>query len=122
MLERKFGPTGPWQYDKPVVALFGRKTMSSAESMALMLAQCPNVTTMGHPTAGASANPRRVEVCRGKITVNMPRWLDMDPSGKPFEDVGIAPDKLIKADSGAFRRGDPVVAAALKRLRQSKRR
>ena len=118
MLERKFAPTGPWQYKKPVVALFGRKTMSSAESMALMLAQCPNVTTMGDHTAGSSANPRRVEVCDGKIVVNMPRWLDMDPSGKPFEDVGIAPDKVVKAASAAFRRGDPVVAAALKSLRR----
>jgi C-terminal processing protease CtpA/Prc len=91
--------------------------MSSAESMALMFAQCPQVTTMGDRTAGSSANPRRLELACG-ITVNLPRWLDMDPSGKPIEHVGIKPEKLVKCEPDDFGpEKDPVLRAALKHLR-----
>jgi hypothetical protein len=80
---RKFEPKGPWRYEQPVAVLCGQKTMSSAESLVLMLAQCPQVTTLGDRTAGSSANPRRLEL-PGEITVNLPRWIDLDPGGKPI--------------------------------------
>jgi C-terminal processing protease CtpA/Prc len=115
-LERAFGPRGAWQYQKPVVVLWGRKTFSSAESMALMFAQCPQVTTMGDYTGGSSANPRRIELSCG-ITVNLPRWLDMDPKGNPIEHVGVKPKKLIKAKPEDFTaEQDPVLEAAIKQL------
>ena len=64
--------------------------MSSAESFALMLAQCKQATTMGDRTAGSSANPRQIEL-PGKIVVNLPRWIDLDPDGKPIDTAGVAP-------------------------------
>lgn len=119
-LERRFAPRGPWRYEKPVVVLWGRKTLSSAESMALMFLQCPQVTTMGDWTGGSSANPRRIELECG-ITVNLPRWLDMDPRGKPIEHVGIKPEKLIRAKPEDFTaERDPVLEAALKYLRKKR--
>jgi hypothetical protein len=118
-LAREFAPRGPWRYESPVVALWGQKTMSSAESLALMLAQCPQVTTMGDRTAGSSANPRRLEPgCA--ITVNLPRWRDMDPAGNPVEHVGIQPDvKLAFAPEQFDASSDPVLEAALERLRRT---
>ncbi|MCP3915157.1 MAG: hypothetical protein GY711_06350 [bacterium] len=117
-LERKCAPRGPWRYGAPVLLLQGQRTMSSAESMALMFAQCPQVTTMGDRTAGSSANPRRLELDCG-ITVNLPRWLDMDPEGNPVEHVGIAPAVVIEAAASAFdSEHDAVLEAALKRLRK----
>lgn len=116
--DRSVAPRGPWRYEAPVVLLQGRKTMSSAESMALMFAQCPQVTTMGDLTAGSSANPRRVELACG-ITVNQPRWLDRDPDGNPVEHVGIAPEKRIEAEPQDFDdEHDPVLEAALEQLRK----
>lgn len=115
-LERAFEPRGPWRYDRPVVVLWGRKTLSSAESMALMFAQCPQVTTMGDFTGGSSANPRLVE-CPGGITVRMPTWLDMDPDGRPIEHVGIRPDRVIDAKPEEFTpEKDPVLEAAFEFL------
>lgn len=121
-LERVVEPRGPWRYEAPVVVLQGQKTMSSAESLALMLAQCPQVTTMGDRTAGSSANPRRLEVGLG-IVVNLPRWLDMDPDGRPIDGVGIGPAERVEATSYTeFRGADPVFDAALKLLEKKKGR
>jgi len=116
-LERKAAPRGPWRYQAPVVVLTGQRTMSSAESLALMLAQCPQVTTMGDRTAGSSGNPRRIELECG-ITVNLPRWLDMDPEGRPIEHVGVPPDVPVECAPGALdETHDPVAEAAFARLR-----
>jgi hypothetical protein len=119
LLERKFARRGPWRYAAPVVALQGQRTMSSAESFALMLAQCPNVTTMGDRTAGSSGKPRRIELACG-VTVNLPTWQDMDPAGKPIEHVGIQPAVKVDSPPEAFTgKTDPVLAAALARLRKT---
>ena len=116
-MERKFERRGPWRYDRPVAVLCGQKTMSSAESFVLMLAQCPQVTTLGDRTAGSSANPRRHEI-QG-VTVNLPRWLDLDPQGKPIDGVGVAPMVPVKASAKDFTADrDPVLEAALEFLRK----
>jgi C-terminal processing protease CtpA/Prc len=118
-IERVFEPRGPWRYAAPVVLLQGRKTLSSAESMALMFAQCPQVTTLGDSTGGSSGNPRSIQLECG-ITVNQPRWLDRDPEGNPIEHVGVAPEVRIEAAPEAFDdTRDPVLEAALARLRKT---
>jgi hypothetical protein len=120
VLERKVAPRGPWRYESPVVVLFGQKTMSSAESLVLMLAQCPQVTTMGDRSAGSSGNPRRLELAGG-IVVNLPRWNDMDPEGKPIEHVGVQPDVALEFGEGDFTdEFDPVLAIAIDKLRKAK--
>lgn len=116
-LPRSFEPRGPWRYQAPVVALQGQRTFSSAESFALMLAQCPQVTTMGDRTAGSSANPRRVEAMGG-IIANLPRWIDMDPAGKPIDAVGVPPEIPVEAAPEAFEGDDPVLKAALEEARK----
>jgi hypothetical protein len=115
--ERTCGPAGPWHYAGPVVVLQGQKTMSSAESFALALAQCPQVTTLGDRTAGSSGNPTSVDAGAG-IVVNLPQWIDMDPAGKPIDAVGVPPRLKIEAKPGDFSgEQDPVLTAALVNLR-----
>jgi carboxyl-terminal processing protease len=117
-LERKVEPRGPWRYKAPVAVLIGRKTMSSAESFALMMAQCPQATTIGDPTAGSSANPRRLEL-KGGIQVNLPRWIDMDPSGKPIDVAGVQPRVPVPAPFKELKAGrDVVFKKALEILRK----
>ena len=92
--------------------------MSSAEAFALMLAQGPRVTTMGDRTAGSSGNPRRIEA-GNSVTVNLPRWNPLDPTGKPFDAVGVQPDVLVRAEGDVFAGGqDPVLEAAIQHLRK----
>jgi C-terminal processing protease CtpA/Prc len=107
-------------YEKPVIALTGQKTMSSAESYALMMGQCPQVTTLGDRTAGSSGCPRLLEL-PADITVRLPRWLDMDPKGKPLDFVGVKPEVVVETSVNDFKSNcDPVLQAALKRLLQAK--
>jgi hypothetical protein len=117
-LKRKCAPRGPWRYRGPVAVLIGQKTMSSAESFALMLSQGPQVTTVGDRTAGSSANPRRFDL-PGGIVVNVPRWLDLDPKERPLDERGVQPEVHVETRLSAFRQGDPVMEAALKRLRKT---
>ncbi|MBI5863487.1 MAG: S41 family peptidase [Planctomycetes bacterium] len=116
--ERTIEPRDKWLYRAPVLVLIGRKTMSSAESFALMLAQCPQATTMGDRTAGSSGNPKLLTL-PGKIAVNLPRWIDLDPSGKPIDTVGVAPAIANPSRESDFSpENDAVLEAALKRLRE----
>jgi hypothetical protein len=95
--------------------------MSSAEALVLMLSQGPLVTTMGDRTAGSSGNPRSVNAGAG-ITVNLPRWNDLDADGKPFDVIGIRPDIVVETTKANFSdKADPVLAAALDRLRAGKK-
>jgi hypothetical protein len=120
--ERSCEPRGPWRYEAPVVALQGRKTFSSAESLAMMFAQCPDVTTMGERTGGSSANPRRLELKHG-IVVNLPRWIDMDADEVPIDVMGFPPDELVEVEGvTAYREADPAFEAAVEHLRKAKNR
>ena len=107
---RSFEPRGPWRYSAPVAVLIGRKTFSSAESLALMLAGCPGVTTIGDHTAGSSGNPRLLDLGHG-IVVNLPRWIDYDPEGQPIDGVGVAP--MLPVEWQNMPGSDPVFEAAL---------
>jgi hypothetical protein len=114
-LERRQGPR-PWRYKSPVVVLCGRRTMGAAETLVLMLAKGPDVTTMGDPTAGSSGNPKRLEL-DGKIVVELPTWRDMDSERNPIEHIGVAPDVTVDyAFEELGENFDPVLARALARL------
>ena len=72
---------------------------------------------MGDYTAGASGNPRFIEL-PGGLSVSLPRWIALDADGQPFEEVGLAPDILIQPDPEDFTPdSDPVLEAALAHLR-----
>ena len=87
--------------------------MSSAESFALMFVQCPQVITLGDRTTGSMANPRRIDAGAG-LVVNLPRWIDMDPQGKPIDAVGVPPRVKIETRPEDFTGDqDPVLTAAL---------
>jgi carboxyl-terminal processing protease len=114
-VERVCEPRGPWRYAGPVIVLIGPKTRSSAESLALMLAQCPTITTMGERTAGSSGNPRFLNL-DGDIRVSLPTWLDLNAAKDPLEGEGVIPDVVVKASR--IRRRDAVMDAALDRHRR----
>jgi hypothetical protein len=114
-------PKDPWHYVAPVIVLQGQRTMSSAEALVLMLSQGPEVTTMGDRTAGSSGNPRSLDAGAG-ITVNLPRWNDLDAEDKPFDAIGIPPDIVVDTTTANFSgKDDTVLAAALEQMRALKK-
>jgi hypothetical protein len=116
---RTVAPRGPWRYQAPVMALFGQRCMSSGDELALMLVQCPQVTTLGDRTAGSSAAPKLVDVGSG-ISVKVPQWNDCDAAGAPYEDRGVPVKIALTNAAEAFTlERDPVLEAALERLRAS---
>ena len=118
--DRKCRPKNPWHFVAPLIVLQGQRTMSSAEGLVLMLSQCPQVTTLGDRTAGSSGNPGVLNAGAG-ITVRLPRWIDLDAQGRPFDAVGISPQIVVNTKEADFAgEADPVLAAALERLHTTK--
>jgi len=119
---RKITPRGPWRYEQPVIVLIGQKCMSSNESFISMMAQCPQVTTMGDRTCGSSGNPRILQLPVG-VTVSLPRWIDCLPDGQPLDERGVEPDVYFETKPEAFAGDrDDLLTAALKQLREATRR
>jgi hypothetical protein len=101
-----------------VAVLIGLGTVSSCESFAMMMKQAPGCTLLGQRTAGASGNPRPVELGNG-VTLYVPSWKDLRLDGTCLEGEGLAPDVEVKAEPQEFSAGDPVLAAALSVLRKT---
>ncbi len=118
-LPRRVEPRGPWRYERPVLVLIGPKCMSSNESFIAMMSQCPQVTTLGERTCGASGNPKAIELPAG-VSVTVPRWIDYLPDGTPLEGQGITPNAVFPTTREAFLGNqDRLLDASLERLRHS---
>ena len=116
---RHIHPGGPWRFEHPVRLLIGQRCMSSNEAFVLMMKGAPNVTTMGDRTRGSSGNPRQHRLPLG-ITVNVPRWLALQPDGTPFDETGIEPDVRFANEANQFAGDrDGLLTAALKGLREN---
>jgi len=126
------------QYRGRVALLVGPGTVSSCESFVMMMKQVDGCKIIGQRTAGASGNPKPVDLGNGAVAF-IPSWQDLDLRGVCLEGRGVAPDIEVKADrrvqavfprpngepkaipcskGGAFRSQDPALAAALRFLRR----
>ena len=88
-------PSGPWQYDRPLVILVNWKTGSAAEGFTMGLKDCERACLVGETTLGSSGNPYYVELpggAKGRICQNKTVRLD----GSRFHGVGIQPDIPVK--------------------------
>lgn len=85
-------------FDGKVVTLVGQRTMSSAESFALMLRKIPGGTLVGDRTRGASGQPvfHRIESLGVQYSVSS--WVAYDSNKQTFEGTGIQPDFFIPPD------------------------
>ncbi|HXY36860.1 MAG TPA: S41 family peptidase [Planctomycetaceae bacterium] len=104
-------------YKRPVVCLIGPGAVSSGENFVQMMRSLPNVTLVGLPTRGASGNPRAFPISGTQLVVYFSRWVDMLPSGEPFEGVGILPDVPVEAEATDFSSADPTLEKGLQILR-----
>src|SRR5262249_17784975 len=104
------------RYDGRVIVLSGPAVMSSCESFLLMMKCAPDTVILGGKSQGSSGNPKPFDLGNGVIVL-LPSWKDMTSDGKELEGVGVAPDVEIATLPGDFQSADPVLAAALARLR-----
>jgi hypothetical protein len=117
--DRVVGPSAgrPW-YRGKLAVLMGPGNVSSCESFLLMMKQVPGCVLIGAASRGSSGNPQPIDL-GNDVTALVPIWKDLRPDGTCFEGEGIAPDVPVPADAKAFATSDPVLQAALKRLRGS---
>ncbi|MBL9076168.1 MAG: hypothetical protein JNL08_01610 [Planctomycetes bacterium] len=113
---RMTGNEAPDTFAGPVAVLTGPACMSSCEAFLLMMKQSPRAVLVGAPSFGSSGNPQPIELMSG-LTVLLPSWQALRPDGSCFEGEGIAPHLHVAAEPGDFATGDPVLEAALQRLR-----
>lgn len=111
-------PREPWRYDRPVILLMGNLSMSSNESFIAMMDACPQMTTMGNSTRGASGNPREFEVLPD-LKINLPRWIAYMKNGEILEGNGIQPDVNFEFSSQSFSdRNDELLSLAINTLKK----
>jgi hypothetical protein len=103
-----------------VAVLAGLGTVSSAEAFVMMMQQNPRCTIFGERTAGASGNPKRIDLGNG-VAAFVPSWKQLNLNGDLLETKGIEPHVTVPVKQTDFEKADPVLDAALKYLRESKR-
>lgn len=109
----------PDVFPGPVAVLMGPVNMSSAEAFLLMMKQAPQATLVGVQSYGSSGNPQPTTLLPG-LTILLPSWQALRPDGVCFEGMGIAPHLFVQAKPEEFVSGDPVLEAALARLRNGR--
>jgi C-terminal processing protease CtpA/Prc len=101
-------------FDGPVVGLIGKRCLSSAEWFTLML-RAAGATLIGDTTRGGSGNPQRFTL-DNDVSYTVSQWVAYTGDMVAFEDVGIAPDTPIPADSSFDETRDYVLEAGLDEL------
>lgn len=87
-------PSGTY-FNKPVVVLTDRYTVSAGERFALALRTLPNVIFMGDTTSGALSTKIGKEMANGWFYSVSPQKIESN-DGLYFEGIGIPPDVFVK--------------------------
>ncbi|MBL8729506.1 MAG: hypothetical protein JNM25_13820 [Planctomycetes bacterium] len=110
------GNDAPDRFPGPVAVLTGPLNMSSCEAFLLMMKQSPRALLVGETSYGSSGNPQPHVLLPG-LVVTLPSWQALRPDGSCFEGEGITPHLHVATQPADFAAGDPVLEAALLRLR-----
>ena len=105
-------------YRGKVAVLMGPANMSSCESFLRMMKRAPDCVLVGDKSQGSSGNPQPHDLGNG-VTVYLSSWKDLAPDGTEAEGKGVDPDLVVKTTAKDFAAGDPVLEAALKRVREA---
>lgn len=106
-------PAGPIRVTGPVAVLVNRRTFSAAESFVLAARTRQDVLVVGDTTGGGSGFPMYRELPNG-WTYRLSRWISYDPTGRPFEGVGLVPDEVLAFETDDFT--DSILDRALELL------
>ncbi len=88
-------PESDFRYEKPVVVLTHRFTISARETFCLAMKVLPQVTFVGDTTSGAFSNQINRELPNGwGYSLSIGQWTDA--AGISYEGKGLAPDVVIQ--------------------------
>lgn len=110
------GNEAPDRFEGQVAVLTGPVVMSSCEAFLLMMKQSPRAVLVGESSYGSSGNPQP-HTLLPELVVMLPSWQALRPDGSCFEGEGIAPHLHVPTGPQDFAERDPVLEAALLRLR-----
>lgn len=109
-------PSGTY-FNKPIVVLIDRYTISAGERTAVALATLPNVTMMGDNTCGAFATMIGRELANGWY-YTLPTQNTLLDDGKCYEGIGVIPDVYSRNDVADMSRGvDATLVRAMEMLK-----
>lgn len=104
-------------FDKPIVLLTDRITISAGERAAMVLKSLPNVTHLGDTTNGAAATKIGKELANGWAYSVICQQLKFN-DGFDYEDSGLPPDIYMKNSEEDIKNGqDKTLEAALELLK-----
>lgn len=108
-------PTGPY-FDKPIVLLTDRLTISAGERAVMVLKSLPNVIHLGDTTNGAFATKLGKELANGWDYSLVSQQLEFS-DGKDYEGMGMPPDIYLENTEEAIINGqDKILEKAIEIL------
>ena len=100
-------------FNKPIVLITDRYTISAGERMAMALKTLPNVTHVGDTTNGAAATKINKELANGWYYSLVTQKIEF-PEGISFEGTGLAPDIYVRNTTAEMAAGqDKTLETAL---------
>jgi C-terminal processing protease CtpA/Prc len=114
----KLGPTGPWQFDGPVVMLQNENEVSSAETFTWAMTETGRVVSVGRPTGGWGIIPDGFSCPSGIVSFRLGVNMRATPiKHVQTEGVGWPPDVLLSYGPVVRSRTDPTREIGLEVLR-----
>ncbi len=109
-------PSIHYYYNKPVIVLTSRYTVSAGERFVLAMKLLENATVIGQRTAGSQGSVRGFEMLNGWwFSLTFEKILDAN--GYNWDYLGIAPDREINTTLSQFPEGkDPLLEEAMEEL------
>jgi carboxyl-terminal processing protease len=113
------GPSGPWQYTRPVALLVNDVTGSAADLFACELRSAGRVLTVGSTTHGNLSGVATYVVLPCGVIVRVSNGYLADSHNRPIEGAGNIPDIAVEPTIEDFLGGrDPVIDRAVAALRK----
>lgn len=111
-------PSGPY-FDKPIVLLTDRLTISAGERAVMVLKSLPNLTHVGDTTNGAFATKLGKELANGWDYSIVSQQLEYR-DGMDYEGTGMPPDIVMKNTLEEINQGHDMILEEALRIIQEK--
>jgi hypothetical protein len=90
------------RFDKPLVILMNAKCFSATDVFLSALKGLPDVTLVGTPSSGGSANANTVTLHAEPFRARLGTMVSFQSDGKLFDTRGVQPDVLVEPTPGFF--------------------
>src|SRR5688500_7507027 len=95
-------PLNVRRFDKPLVILTSAKCFSATDVFLSALKGLPNVTLVGTPSGGGSANVNTVRLADTPVRVRLGTMVSFQADGRMFDKHGVEPDVRVEPAPAYF--------------------